>query len=63
KCSQDEYLAMIDGYCQHYRIDYPADKLRHEALEWATTRGSRSGRVAFQFVQDLAGRTGNRMED
>ncbi|MGE0233321.1 MAG: DUF815 domain-containing protein [Flavobacteriaceae bacterium] len=37
--------------------------MRHEALEWATTRGSRSGRVAFQFIQDLAGRTGNMMED
>ncbi|MGE0584074.1 MAG: ATP-binding protein [Flavobacteriaceae bacterium] len=63
KCSQDEYLSMIEGYCRHYGIDYPPDALRHEALEWATTRGSRSGRVAFQFIQDLAGRTGNMMED
>lgn len=58
KCSQDDYLEMIDGYSAHYGLDYPAEKLRHEALEWATTRGSRSGRVAWQFIQDLAGRLG-----
>ncbi|MCC6205115.1 MAG: ATP-binding protein, partial [Hyphomicrobiales bacterium] len=56
KCSQDEYLEMIDGYVRHYRLEIEADRLRAEALEWATTRGSRSGRVAWQFVQDLAGR-------
>ncbi len=58
KCSQDEFLDMIDGYVAHYGLQYPADKLRAEALEWSTTRGSRSGRVAWQFVQDLAGRLG-----
>mgnify|MGYP000224024133 CR=1 FL=1 len=62
KCSQDDYLEMIDGYCTHFALDYPADKLRHEALEWATTRGSRSGRVAWQFIQDLAGRLGKGLE-
>ena len=56
KCSQDDYLAMIDGYAAHYALDLPVEKLRHEALEWATTRGGRSGRVAWQYIQDLAGR-------
>jgi predicted AAA+ superfamily ATPase len=56
RCSQDEYLAMVDGYVSHYSIKVDAEELRHEALEWATTRGSRSGRVAWQFVLDLAGR-------
>ncbi|QGZ33352.1 ATP-binding protein [Stappia indica] len=58
KCSQDEFLAMIDGYVTHYGLDYDPATLRAEALEWSTTRGSRSGRVAFQFIQDLAGRLG-----
>ena len=61
RCSQDEYLAMVDGYITHYRIAYPRDEIRREALEWATTRGARSGRVAWQFVQDLAGRLGVRL--
>ena len=56
RCSQDEYLAMVAGYVGYYRIPMNGEKLRAEALEWATTRGSRSGRVAWQFVQDLAGR-------
>ena len=63
RCSQDEYLAMVDGYVAHYRIKHDAAELRREALEWATTRGSRSGRVAWQYVQDLAGRLGVRMDD
>jgi predicted AAA+ superfamily ATPase len=58
KCSQDEYLEMIDGYVRHYGLKIGAEALRAEALEWATTRGSRSGRVAWQFIQDLAGRLG-----
>ena len=56
RCSQDEYLAMVEGYVRYFRIPVDADTLRHEALEWATTRGSRSGRVAWQYVQDVAGR-------
>ncbi len=56
KCSQDEYLAMIDSYVQYYALDYPLNQLHPEALEWATTRGNRSGRVAWQYIQDLAGR-------
>jgi predicted AAA+ superfamily ATPase len=58
RCSQDEYLAMVEGYVAHFRIPIKADVLRAEALEWATTRGARSGRVAWQYVQDLAGRMG-----
>jgi predicted AAA+ superfamily ATPase len=58
RCSQDEYLAMVDGYVAHYRIAYGQEALAAEALEWATTRGARSGRVAWQYVQDLAGRLG-----
>ena len=58
KCSQPEYLEMIDGYATHYDLDLPQERLHAEALEWATTRGSRSGRVAWQYVQDLAGRLG-----
>ena len=58
RCSQDEYLAMVEGYVSRYRIPIAAEELRREALEWATTRGARSGRVAWQYVQDLAGRLG-----
>jgi len=61
RCSQDEFLAMVEGYVTHYRIPHDSDALRREALEWATTRGARSGRVAWQYVQDLAGRRGIRM--
>ena len=61
RCSQDEYLAMVEGYVAHFRIPLTGDALTREALEWATTRGARSGRVAWQFVQDLAGRLGVRL--
>ena len=63
RCSQDEYLAMVAGYVAHYRIPIEPDALEREALEWATTRGARSGRVAWQYVQDLAGRLGVRLAD
>ncbi|MBL0374880.1 ATP-binding protein [Rhizobium sp. KVB221] len=56
KCSQDDYLAMVDGYREYFKLDIEPEKLHFEALEWATTRGSRSGRVAWQYIQDLAGR-------
>ena len=58
KCSQDEYLAMVLGYCDHFGLGGDRDAIEHEALEWATTRGSRSGRTAWQFIQDIAGRQG-----
>ncbi|BEV47294.1 ATP-binding protein [Afipia carboxidovorans] len=61
RCSQDEYLEMVKGYCAHFGIEMPADDLEREALEWSTTRGSRSGRVAWQFVQEMAGRHGVRL--
>ena len=63
RCSQDEYLAMVEGYVARYRIPLAGVELRREALEWATTRGARSGRVAWQYVQDLAGRLGVRIDD
>jgi uncharacterized protein len=56
RCSQDEFLAMVSAYVAYFKIPADADTVRREALEWATTRGSRSGRVAWQYVQDLAGR-------
>ena len=57
-CSQDEYLAMIEGYCAAFDLTIGAEKLRAEAIEWQATRGGRSGRVAWQFFTDLAGRHG-----
>jgi predicted AAA+ superfamily ATPase len=63
RCSQDEYLAMVESYVAHYKIPARGDALQRDALEWSTTRGSRSGRVAWQFVQDLAGRLGVELKD
>jgi len=57
-CTQDEYLAMIRGYCDALGVEIDDDRLRAEAIEWQATRGARSGRVAWQFVTDLAGRQG-----
>ncbi|MDO9060320.1 MAG: ATP-binding protein [Bradyrhizobium sp.] len=62
RCSQDEYLAMVRGYCAHFRIQLAEAEIEREALEWSTTRGSRSGRVAWQFTQELAGRLGVRLK-
>ena len=58
---QDTFFAMIEAYCRHYGLDIPADQLRREAVEWSVTRGSRSGRVAWQYIQDLAGRLGKKL--
>ena len=63
RCSQDEFLAMVQGYVAYYGIKADPEALHGEALEWATTRGSRSGRVAWQYVQDLAGRLGVPLQD
>ncbi len=57
-CSQDQYFEMIRGYCAAYDLEMDAQTLRAEAVEWAATRGSRSGRVAWQYFTDLAGRKG-----
>jgi len=56
KCSQDEYLDMVEGYAAHLGLGLDRAALTPEALEWSTTRASRSGRTAWQFIQDLAGR-------
>jgi predicted AAA+ superfamily ATPase len=63
RCSQDEYLAMVEGYVGYYAIPLTGAPLTRDALEWATTRGARSGRVAWQYIQDLAGRLGVRLEE
>jgi predicted AAA+ superfamily ATPase len=63
RCSQDEYLAMVEGYVAYHRIPCSGAELQRDALEWATTRGARSGRVAWQYVQDLAGRLGVSLGD
>jgi predicted AAA+ superfamily ATPase len=55
---QDTYQAIVHGYARHFGLDLPEEQLRAEANEWSITRGSRSGRVAWQFIQDLAGRLG-----
>ena len=55
-CTQDDYLEMIERYCEAYGVQVDAETLRAEAIEWQATRGSRSGRVAWQFFVDLAGR-------
>lgn len=60
-CSQDDYLTMIYGYCDAYGIGVDRDTIRAEAIEWTATRGSRSGRVAWQYFTDLAGREGVRV--
>ncbi|MCW0180472.1 MAG: ATP-binding protein [Zavarzinia sp.] len=57
-CDQDNYFAMIEGYARFFNLDISPEALRAEAIEWQMTRGSRSGRVAWQFIQDLAGRLG-----
>ena len=60
-CSQDDFLAIIDGYVKAAGLKVDPDTLRAEAIEWRQTRGSVSGRVAWQFVNDLAGRLGQKL--
>ena len=57
-CSQAEYLEMVHAYAEHFRLGTPRQELERGALEWAVTRGARSGRVAWQYIQDVAGRLG-----
>ncbi|MFM8860491.1 MAG: ATP-binding protein [Methylocystis sp.] len=57
-CSQDDYLLMVFSYVNHYKLNVSSEHVRSEALEWSVTRGARSGRVAWQFICDLAGRLG-----
>lgn len=61
-CDQDTYLAIVDGYAARFALKLGRRKLHAEANEWSVTRGARSGRVAWQFIQDLAGRLGRRLE-
>lgn len=61
-CSQEQYLAMVDGYSEHFGLlDGDRERMHKEALEWAQTRGARSGRVAWQFILDRAGRLGRHL--
>jgi predicted AAA+ superfamily ATPase len=57
-CDQDTFFAMIEGYAEAFGLGLSAERLHAEAVEWSVTRGGRSGRVAWQFIQDLAGRLG-----
>ena len=59
--SQDDYLAMVRAYAAHFKLKTNDTELQRDALEWSTTRGARSGRVAWQYIQDLAGRLGVRI--
>ena len=61
-CDQDTYFAMVEGYARHFGLEKPVAELRAEANEWSVTRGSRSGRVAWQYIQDLAGRLGRPLD-
>ena len=61
-CAQDTYVAIVEGYARRYGLTAKGLDLAHEANEWAVTRGARSGRVAWQFIQDLAGRLGKRLD-
>ncbi|HTV32790.1 MAG TPA: ATP-binding protein [Methylocella sp.] len=61
-CSQEDYLAMIFGYAEHFGLVVPRGELEREALQWSAGRGARSGRTAWQFIQDLAGRSGRAIE-
>ena len=60
-CSQDEYFEMVHGYAAHFDLKLAKSDLDHRANEWSVTRGARSGRVAWQFIQDLAGQMGKRI--
>ncbi len=59
---QDTFFQIIDGYVEHYDLKIDKKEVHAEALEWSMTRGARSGRVAFQYIQDLAGRLGKSIE-
>jgi uncharacterized protein len=60
-CNQDEYLAMVEGYAGHYKLGLGKEELRKQALAWAMGRGNRSGRVAWQFIQEIAGELGQKL--
>jgi predicted AAA+ superfamily ATPase len=62
-CSQDEFLEMVDAYAAHFKLPVETEPLHAGAIEWSVTRGSRSGRVAWQYVQDVAGKTGTKLKN
>jgi hypothetical protein len=62
-CAQDEYLTMVESYAEHFGLKIKSEELHRRALAWAAGRGGRSGRVAWQFTQDLAGELGRRLSD
>ncbi len=61
RCSQDEYLSMVFGYADHFALRASREELRAGAIEWAAIRGARSGRTAWQYIQDLAGKLGQQL--
>ncbi len=61
-CDQETFHEIVAGYARRYGLDLPVEQLKAEANEWSITRGARSGRVAWQYIQDLAGRLGKRIE-
>jgi predicted AAA+ superfamily ATPase len=61
-CDQDTYFAIIEGYAATFKLPIEKEELHRQAIEWTMTRGARSGRVAWQFIQDLAGRLGKTIE-
>jgi uncharacterized protein len=60
-CSQDEFFDMVEAYADHFKLKIARDELRAQAVEWSVTRGARSGRVAWQLIQDIAGRLGQKL--
>lgn len=60
--TQDQYLEMIRGYAAYHKLQIDDEDLMRDALEWSMTRGGRSGRVAWQYIQDLAGRLGQKLK-
>jgi uncharacterized protein len=61
-CSQDDFFAMIEAYAKHHKLKIKTAALHAAAIEWSVTRGARSGRVAWQFIQELAGKLGQKLE-
>ncbi len=62
-CTQKEYLEMVTAYAEHFGLEISGDELKARAMEWSMTRGARSGRVAWQFILDLAGRQGKNIQN
>jgi len=61
QCSQSDYLDIVNTYASYYKFKIDDNDLKNLAIEWSVTRGSRSGRVAWQFIQDLAGKQKNKL--